>query len=96
MEARSLWLVVLMIAGCVAEPRSEAEPAVDQEEPAGSLYPGYAGPEPPGAPSPCVHHIVGYGGHILAVPVPCDPFYRDTGDPPPEHGAAHAHDPVAR
>ena len=59
-----------------------ADPPIDESEaPAKPIEPHH----PPDPPDPCLTGIpMNIGGRKVWVPVPCNRFYIDKGDPPPE------------
>lgn len=77
-------LIVLgFLVGCVGAP--ETAPVTDLEV---QHDPGwYTDPSPTQGPPGCgaaKQGLKGPGGTIVWVPIPCNPFYMDKGDPPPD------------
>lgn len=77
-------LIVLgFLVGCVGAP--ETAPSADPEvQPGPGLY---VDPTPTLGPPGCGaarQPVMGPGGSVIWVPIPCNPFYMDMGDPPPD------------
>ena len=76
------FIIVGFLVGCVGAPVPDTTEQDDQEP--GQAY-SYARPATKG-PFGCgtMTQVIGGGDFAVTVPVPCDPFYLDRGDPPPD------------
>jgi hypothetical protein len=83
---RFLFIVLGLLVGCSGTPNVGSETGSAGGTPAQPDLGNYEGDQTSGGGGPCSNAFqrVDVDGGFITIPIPCNPFWRDTGDPPPD------------